>query len=321
MKDRTPDSQTQEILARLAAEGRAPVHELTPEEARTGRNAFFVSLGGAPPRVANVTDRTIPGPSGDISVRIYTPETASDGPGTLPLLIYFHGGGWLLGSLETHDSLCRAFSNSGNCIVMSVDYRLAPENRFPAAVEDAYAAVCWAHQNAHHLGGNASRLAVGGDSAGGNLAAVCCLVSREKGGPGIRHQLLLYPVLDLSSFDTHSYNEHATKYLLTVEGMRYYRDQYLRNENDRMDPHASPLLAEDLSGLPSATIVAAELDVLTDEAKAYAERLNDAGVPATYLCYDQMIHPFLNFLDGVDRAREAVLEIGRLLKKNLEGQP
>lgn len=305
------------MLARLAAEGGLPVYELTPREARASRNPLFAALGGPPPRVSKVEDRPIPGSSGEISVRIYTPEFGMNDAAGYPLLVYFHGGGWLLGNLDTHDSLCRSFANTAGCIVVSVDYRLAPKNRFPAAVEDAYAAVCWVWENARHLNGDASRLAVGGDSAGGNLAAVCCLLAKERKGPGLAHQLLLYPVLDLSNFDKPSYHEHASGYLLTAESMVYYRGQYLGDEGDRNDPYVSPLLADDLSGLPPATVVAAELDVLTDEGKAYVDRLKHASVPADYLCYDQMIHPFLNFLVVVDQAKAAVLEIGKLLGEAL----
>ena len=315
MKVQGPDSQTKALLARLAADGGASVYALSPSEARAGRNPFFVSVGGPAPHVLKVEDRTIPGPAGDMPVRIYTPDSESNDALGYPLLVYFHGGGWVLGSLDTHDSLCRSLANTGGCVVVSVDYRLAPENRFPAAVEDAYRAVCWVSEHARYLNGNASRLLVGGDSAGGNLAAVSCLCSKERGGPDIMHQLLLYPVLDLSNFDRDSYHVHGEGYLLTSQSMAYYRDQYLRDEGNRRNPYASPLLAHDLSGLPPATVVAAELDVLTDEGKEYADRLNSAGVPVTYLCYDQMIHPFLNFLEDVDWAGEAVLEIGSLLRK------
>jgi acetyl esterase len=316
MENRVPDPQTQEILSRLAAEGGPPVSAISPEAARAGRNAFFAAMGGAPESVKKVENRTIPGPSGEIPVRIYTPSGVAEAAGR-PFLVYFHGGGWLLGNLDSHDSLCRSLANAAAAIVVSMDYRLAPENRFPAAVEDAYGAVCWVAEKGTHLGGDPSRLAVGGDSAGGNLAAVCCLLGRDRKGPQLSHQLLLYPVVDLSNFHTRSYQEHGTGYLLTADSMAYYRDQYLRNDGDRKNPLASPLLAEDLSGLAPATVVAAELDVLTDEGKAYADRLKDAGVPTTYLCYEHMIHPFLNFLGTVDQARAAVLEIGALLRKAL----
>lgn len=315
MKVQGPDPQTQALLARLAAQGGSPVHELSPSEARAGRNPFFAEVGGPAPRVLKVEARTIPGPAGDMPVRIYTPQCESDDAVGYPLLVYFHGGGWVLGNLDTHDSLCRSLANSAGCIVVSVDYRLAPESHFPAAIEDAYGAVCWVSENARHLNGDALRLLVGGDSAGGNLAAVSCLLAKERGGPDVMHQLLLYPVLDLSNFDKKSYHVHGEDYLLTAQSMVYYRDQYLRDEEDRKNPYASPLLADDLSGLPPATVVAAELDVLTDEGKAYVDKLNSVGVPATYLCYDQMIHPFLNFMEVVDRAGEAVVEIGKLLRK------
>ncbi|MCP4575032.1 MAG: alpha/beta hydrolase [Deltaproteobacteria bacterium] len=315
MKIQGPDPQTQALLARLAADGGSPVYELSPSEARAGRNPFFAAVGGPAPRISKVEERTITGPAGDMPVRIYTPLSEIDDAVGYPLLVYFHGGGWVLGNLDTHDSLCRSLANSAGCVVVSVDYRLAPENRFPAALEDAYGAVCWVSENARHLNGDASRLLVGGDSAGGNLAAVSCLLAKKRGGPDVVHQLLLYPVLDLSNFDKKSYHDHGDGYLLTAQSMVYYRDQYLRDEGDRQNPYASPLLADDLSGLPPATVVAAELDVLTDEGKTYVDRLNNVGVPTTYLRYDQMIHPFLNFLEVVDRAGEAVLEIGKLLRE------
>ncbi len=316
MEKKAPDLQTRKILEELAAKGGAPVSELPAAEARTSRNAFFAAMGGSPPPISKVEDRFIPGPAGDVAVRIYTPETPVEGNAPYPILVYFHGGGWLLGSLDSHDSLCRSLANGAGCIVVSVDYRLAPENRFPAAVEDAYAAVCWAWESASDFEGDATRIAVGGDSAGGNLATVCCLMARDRNGPPLFHQLLLYPVLDLSDFDRPSYHEHATGYLLTADSMVYYRDQYLTRKQDRKNPYASPLLAEDLSGLPPATVIAAQLDVLTDEGKEYADRLRSAEVPVTYLCYEKMIHPFLNFLSHVDRAKEAVREIGELLRES-----
>ena len=313
MKHPVPDSQTQGLLARLALEGGAPVYELSPPAARASRNPFFAALGGPPDKVSKVEDHIIPGPAGEIPIRIYTPQGAVDDAAGYPLLVYFHGGGWVLGNLDTHDSLCRSFADTAACIVVSVDYRLAPENRFPAAVEDAYSAVCWVWENASRLNGDAARLVVGGDSAGGNLAAVTCLMAKERKGPDLAHQLLLYPVLDLSTFDTRSYRLHGNGYLLTAQSMVYYRDQYLRNEEDRNNPYASPLLADDLSGLPRAIVVAAELDVLLDEGKAYVDRLNGAGVSTTYLRYDHMIHPFLNFLSVVDLAKAAAVEIGKRL--------
>ena len=315
MKNQGADAQTKALMARLAAAGGSPVFELTPKDARANRNPLFAALGGPPPAVSKVAGRTIKGPAGDMPVRIYTPLCESGTAAGYPLLVYFHGGGWVLGNLDTHDSLCRVFANASGCVVVSVDYRLAPENRFPAAVEDAYGAICWVSENARLLNGDASRLLVGGDSAGGNLAAVSCLWAKERGGPDVIRQLLLYPVLDLSDFDKESYRTHGEGHLLTAQSMVYYRDQYLRDEGDRKNPYASPLLAHNLSGLPPAIVVAAKLDVLADEGKAYVDKLKNFDVPVTYLCYDYMIHPFLNFLEDVDRAREAVVEIGQLLRK------
>lgn len=321
MKDQVPDEQTQALLARMAETGGAPVYELSPQEARESRNAFFASLIGCPSPVKQVLDRTIPAGGHDLSVRIYTPMETSLETDEYPILVYFHGGGWLLGSLDTHDGICRLLGKAAGCVVISVQYRLAPENPFPAALEDAYQAVCWAAENTREFRGDASRLAVGGDSSGGNLAAAVSLMARDRGGPLLLHQLLLYPVLDLSTFDRESYHAHGTGYVLTTESMRYYRGQYLSRKEQRTDPYVSPLLDRDLSGLPSATVVNAELDVLTDEGKAYAERLTGAGVFVTHLRYEQMIHPFLNFLKDVDRAKEALIEIGDHMARVFEKGP
>lgn len=198
--------------------------------------------------------------------------------------------------------------------MVSVDYRLAPEHKFPAALEDAYAATHWVAQTAHRINGDPGRIAVGGDSAGGNLAAVVSLMARDKGGPTLVYQVLVYPVTNLSSFDTDSYREHGEGYILTRENMEYYRNHYLGREEDGQNPYASPLLAEDLRDLPPALVITAEFDVLTDEAKAYAKRLRGAGVPVEYSCYDGMIHPFFSLAGAVDRAREAMDEATAALR-------
>ena len=309
-----PDTQTEELLKRLAAKGAPPITELTPEEARTVRNPLFVELGGPPEDVAGVQDRNIPGPTGDISIRIYTPQ----GSGDFPILVYFHGGGWVIGNLDTHDCLCRGLANAASCVVVAVDYGLSPENKFPGPLEDGYEATKWVAEHAGEFRGDPARIAVGGDSAGGNMATVVCLMAREQGGPSLMHQLLIYPAVDLLSMDTASYRDHGEGYLLTAAGMVYYRDHYLRNEEDRKNPYASPILEKDLSQLPPATVVTPLLDLLADEGKVYAERLKDAGVPVTCLVYDQMIHAFLNCLGELDMAKKSVLEMGALLKKAFE---
>lgn len=304
------DSQTQELLNQMAQKGAPPLNTLTPIEARELKNAVFLELGGSPEPVSSVVSMNIPGPAGNLPIRVYTPE----GNPPFPVLVFFHGGGWVICSLDTHDSLCRSFANGTPCVVVSVDYRLAPEHKFPAAVEDSYAATLWVAQNADRLDGNPARIAVAGDSAGGDLAAVVSLMARDKGGPSIAYQVLIYPVTDLSSFETESYREHAGSYILTKASMEYYRGHYLGSEQDSYHPYASPRLAPDLSGLPPAFVVTAEFDVLADEAEAYAKRLEQAGVPVTYRCYEGMIHPFLSFIGVLDRARDAMVEVTAQLR-------
>ncbi|MBP1687639.1 MAG: alpha/beta hydrolase family protein [Deltaproteobacteria bacterium] len=252
--------------------------------------------------VLKVENRTIPGaPAGPpIPVRIYWPRAGRD---PLPMVVYFHGGGWVLGDLESHDPLCRALANEVGTVVLSVDYRLAPEHRFPAAAEDAYAATVWAAAHAAELGATRSRLAVAGDSAGGNLAAVVPLMARDRGGPPLRGQLLVYPVTDCAR-NTPSYEENAEGYFLTAAHMRWYWEQYL-GAADGSHPYASPLRAPDLSGLPRAYVVTAEYDPLRDEGEAYAHRLRDSGVPVTVRRYDGMFHGFFSLADLLPAAREA----------------
>jgi len=310
MTTRRLDPQTETFLQQMAQQGVPAVHTLTPLEARESRNPVFVKLGGPPEAVANVENLNIPGPAGQIPIRIYTPH----GSGPCPIVVYFHGGGWVICNLDTHDTVCRSLANGASCIVVSVDYRLAPEHKFPAAVDDVYAATQWVADNASRISGDAARIAVGGDSAGGNLAAVVSLMARDKNGPSLVYQVLIYPVTDLSSFGTDSYREHGEAYMLTRDSMEYYRGHYIGNEEELLNPYASPLLAQDLSGLPAALVITAEFDVLTDEAQVYARRLKQAGVPVTYTCYDGMIHPFFNLVVAVDRARDAMDEVTAALR-------
>ena len=298
------------LLKKMQERGAPPVHTLTPTEARETRNPVFIDLGGPPEEVSKVEDMKVPGPAGEIPVRIYTPR----GSGPFPALVYFHGGGWVICNLDTHDAVCRRLANRASCVVVSVDYRLAPEHKFPAAAEDAFAATRWVAENARIIDVDPGRIAVGGDSAGGNLAAVVSLMARDKGGPHLVHQLLVYPVTDLSSMDNDSYREHGQGYILTKDSMVYYGSHYLAGEEDALNPYASPLLAQDLSGLPSALVIAAEYDVLTDEGKAYADRLQEAGVPVRYSCYDGLIHAFFSMAGVVDRTRDALDEAAAALR-------
>jgi acetyl esterase len=264
---------------------------------------------GPRPEVASVEDLSIEGPGGPLPLRVYRPSKA---PG-LPVLVYFHGGGWALCSVETHDPTCRQLANGAGCVVVSVDYRLAPEHPFPAAPEDCYAALEWVADQARAFGGDASRLAVGGDSAGGNLAAVVAQMARDRSGPALRHQLLVYPVTD-HAFDTPSYRENANAPILTTDAMRFFWSRYLAREDDGRHPYASPLRAEDLAGLPPAHLITAEYDPLRDEGEAYAARLEAAGVPVRASRYDGMVHGFFGFTEMIDRAREAVAEAASELR-------
>ncbi|MCE2392060.1 MAG: alpha/beta hydrolase [Proteobacteria bacterium] len=254
-----------------------------------------------PQPVAAVEDRSIPGPAGELPLRIYTPE----GDGPHPLLVFFHGGGFVICDLDSHDGTCRALCNASRALVVSVDYRLAPEHKFPAAPEDCYAATCWAVDNAASLGADPRRVALAGDSAGGNLTAVVALMARDRGGPALSHQLLIYPVTD-HAFDTPSYVQNGEGYMLTTDAMRWFWGHYLANESDGRDPYASPLAAEDLSGLPPASVITAEYDPLRDEGEAYARRLADAGVPTELRRYDGVIHGFFGMAAALGAAAEAV---------------
>ena len=296
------DPQMEAYLKKAEKVGLPPIDKLTPQEARRIRNPFMKETGGPPEPVARVEDLRATGLQGFIPLRLYTPQ----GRGPFPILVYFHGGGWLLGDLETHDSLCRSLANRGSCVVALVDYSLAPEHPFPAAVEDAYAATRWISKHAGQISGDPSRIAVGGDSSGGNLAAVVCLIARERKEPALVFQLLVYPVMNLSSFANRSYKEYGDKYTLTRNEMEYIRRNYLKQEEEARNPYVSPLLAENLSNLPPALVITAECDVLTDEAKAYADRLKAAGVPVTYVSYEGLIHGFFRLGNSIDRAREAL---------------
>jgi acetyl esterase len=289
--------------------GMPPFDAVSVEEARAASGAF-TNLQGAPEAVGSVDNLVAPGPNGEIALRVYTPER--DGP--LPLLVYFHGGGWVLGDLETHDGVCRALANAANCTVVAVDYRLAPEHKFPTAVDDAYAATRWVAENAGRLDGDPKRIAVGGDSAGGNLAAVVALMARDRGGPQLATQLLIYPVTD-TACDTACRQENGQGYLLTVDMMRWFQHHYLRGDGDQEDPYAAPLRARDLRGLPPALVITAEFDPLRDEGEAYAVRLRAAGVPTTLKRYDGMIHGFFGMGAVLDQARVAMEEVAAALRE------
>ena len=303
------DPQAQSLVDAMAKLNLKPIEDSTPEEARESMRSRTAALGPFPD-VAAVTDRRVPVQGAEITVRLYAPA----GAGPHPALVFYHGGGWVIGDLDTHDGLCRTLTNAAGCIVASVDYRLAPETKYPAAAEDSYAALVWLAANAARLGIDPRRIAVGGDSAGGNLSTAVALMARDRKGPALAAQILIYPVTD-HNLDTSSYHENATGYVLTREAMRWFWRHYLVREEQGKEPLASPLRAASLAGLPPALVITAACDPLRDEGEAYAARLRDAGVPVTLTRYDGMFHGFIRMTRFLDKARAAVDEVAGSLRK------
>jgi acetyl esterase len=295
------DPQIQALLNLRAA--LPELHTLSVADARIQMAARDFP-GLRKPEVASVTNRDMQGPDGSMALRIYTPL----GEGPFPLMVFFHGSGFVLCSLDTHDGMCRNLCAGTGCVVVSVDYRLAPEAKFPAASDDCLAATRWAVANAAALGADPGRVFVAGDSAGGNLAAVTALRVRDEGGPLLLGQLLIYPVTDHYDPGTPSMVENAEGYGLSRAGMIWFWDHYLADPSDGANPYASPLRAADLSGLPPALVVTAEYDPLRDEGEYYAERLRQAGVPAAMKRWDGMNHGFFVWPGVVDRAGLAMDE-------------
>ncbi|MES2536960.1 MAG: alpha/beta hydrolase [Pseudomonadota bacterium] len=299
------------IQAALAsAEGVPPYHTLPVGQARAQAKK------GYPPKqtpvpVDAVRDFAIPGPAGAIPVRVYTPP----GTGPHPILVFFHGSGFVLLDLDTHDDICRRLCSGASCVVVSVDYRLAPENKFPAGPDDCLAATRWVAAYAQEFDGDPARMALAGDSAGGCLAAVTALRSRDEGGPSLRGQLLFYPVTDYPSAPTGSYLAFGAGFGLTHAGMQWFWDQYLGDPSHASHPHASPLRTASPAGLPSICVLTAEYDVLRDEGHAYAHRLNEAGVAAVTHCYAGMNHGFLKYAGVIDEAGAAIDDACKWLKK------
>lgn len=305
------DPQVQIYLEQMAALDGPPLHTLEPEMIRQmitmQTNAALAT--GEPETVASVENRVIPGPQGDIPVRIYTPQ----GEGPFPALVFFHGGGWVICNLDTHDTLCRSLTNEAGCVVVSVDYRLAPEHKFPAAPHDCYAATQWVASHGAELHIDTTRIAVGGDSAGGNLAAVVAQMARDQGGPALVFQLLIYPATNFTA-ENQSKEENGTGYMLTRQDMNWFSNHYLNNENDYVNPLASPALATHLNGLPPALIVTAEYDPLRDEGEAYGQQLIKAGVPATISRYNGMIHGFMSMGPIFDQGKQGIEESAAALR-------
>src|SRR5882724_5109209 len=293
--------------------GRPPYETLTPPEARAYYLAGRPVTNPEPPELERIEPLSIPAPHGAIPARIYTPKTLRQANGLAPCLVFFHGGGWVIGDLESHDVVCQKLAHEGELIVISVDYRLAPEHKFPAAVEDAITATAWIADNARTLGIDAARLGVGGDSAGGNLAAVVAISARDGKGPAISGQVLIYPATDFAM--THpSHREPETSILLTHTVIKWFRDHYLTGAADVHDWRASPAQAKTLIGLPPAYVLTAGADPLRDEGEDYAKRLKQAGVAVTYRHFPGQFHGFFTMGKLLQQANVAASEIGAWLR-------
>lgn len=315
------DPQAKAVLERVDESVLPSTPGLSVESGRTSLEEFFIAEEIEP--VGAISEFSIPGPVSDIPLRVYVPD--SDSPH--PVLLYYHGGGWVRGSLDTHDNVCRILCNSAECVVISVDYRRAPESPFPAAVEDAYAAAEWVMNHGAEIGVDTDHIAVGGDSAGGQLAAAVTLLARDASaefsgisgnsntGLELDHQVLIYPAVAsplVHSFD--SYEENAQGYFLERESIQWYYNQYLSHFTDARNEYAAPLLADDFTELPSATVLTCGFDPLHDEGVAYAERLETSGVPVMHHEYERQIHGFINLVDDIDAASDALEAIAADLR-------
>jgi acetyl esterase len=306
------DPQAANVIDLIVKSGRPPYHQLSPKEARQMFRDTRPASTPPAPQIGGIREVSVEGPFGPIPLRVYRPAGVTDSR-RLPALVFFHGGGWVIGDLETHDVLCRQITAEAGVSVISVDYRVAPEHKFPAAVDDAWAATRWVAAHAAELGLDVERLAVGGDSAGGNLAAVVALLARDAGAPRIGLQVLIYPVTDLAS-ESRSYAELADGYMLTRDSMRWFKDQYVAKAEDAADWRVSPLRAPSLAGVAPALVITAGYDPLRDEGEAYARRLRDEGVSVDAVCFGGMIHGFMPMGRLIDTAFRAVTLVSGSLR-------
>jgi acetyl esterase/lipase len=309
------DPQAQDVIDLVIKSGRPAYNTLSPKDARQLFRETRPGSTPTPAEIGVVRDLTADGPGGPIPLRAYRP--AGVAPGTaLPVLVYYHGGGWVIGDLDTHDVQCRQITAEAGIMVIAVDYRLAPEHKFPAAVDDAWAATRWVVAHASELGVDARRVAVAGDSAGGNLAAVVALMARDAGGPAIALQVLIYPVTDVGA-ESKSYGDFAEGYMLTRDGMRWFTNHYLKSPSEAQDWRVSPLRAASLAGLPPALVITAGFDPLRDEGAAYAGRLTDAGVQVDYINYGGMIHGFMPMGKLISTGNRAISHVAASLRQAL----
>ncbi|MEU3734956.1 alpha/beta hydrolase [Streptomyces sp. NPDC033538] len=310
------DPQLQDLYDRRAEQRVRPLYTMTLAEARAADLATIQVGAGTPEPVQQVVDTSMPGPAGPLPVRVYRPS--AEGP--LPVLVYFFGGGWTLGSLDTGDAICRSLANAAGCLTVAVGYRLAPEHRFPAAPDDCFAGLRWVAEHAGRWNGDTDRLAVAGDSAGGNLAAAVTLMARDAGGPALRAQVLVYPNTD-GLADTPSYRENTDPLLFNDKSVRWYWDNYLAAPEDAAHPLASPLRADDHSALPPALVITAEYDPLRDEGESYAQRLRDSGVPVEARRYPGTVHGFFAMAGTLDAGRGAHEQAAGFLRTALAPTP
>ncbi|HYW02919.1 MAG TPA: alpha/beta hydrolase [Gammaproteobacteria bacterium] len=307
------DLQLQALMEQAAEDGVPDVADLSPEEAR----AFYREFAGAtdaPVADVEIEDRRIPGPEGEIPVRVYRPREA----GLRPLLLFYHGGGWVIGGLDEYHGVVSNLAAQSGCVTVSVDYRLAPEHRFPAAVEDSYAALEWAAAHAGELGADPARIALAGDSAGGNLTAVMALLARDRNGPTLSFQAMIYPATAAGSSQYDSYRKYGEGYILTARGMDYFWKHYMGEGAEITDYRAAPLLAEDLGGLPAALVMVAGFDPLHDEGLEYAQRLTEAGTHVMVTDYPTLSHGFITMSGVLDAGKLAVEQVAAAIRRAVQ---
>ncbi|NOX70851.1 MAG: alpha/beta hydrolase [Gammaproteobacteria bacterium] len=317
----TLDPQTKAFLEQAAEAGGPALYELPVPDARAMLKEMTATMDAPRQEVRKFEQRAIPGTDGNIPVRLYWPDTAPNETDLLPVLVLIHGGGFALADLDTHENMARFYCHNARVIVMSVDYRLAPEHKFPAGLEDCYDALCWVHENAASLGADPKNIAVTGDSAGGCLSAAICQLARDRGGPPVAFQALVYPVLTLE-LDT-NYPSRASmgtgEYFLGQKDMDWFNSLYLNSPDEVNDTRVSPALMDDLTGLPPAFVLTAGYDPLRDEGAEYAKRLNAAGVEAEYYCFEGAIHGFLSFSGALDIGADGLQMVANRVREALRG--